>query len=209
MLVPKPIWLPCTTLCDVSGSRMRTPLLPLATMRLRSASVFPPTTLYCAPQQMFTPSPGKYCICKPMTRLPPDVSRRPSPPESLLPSRITPAPVASIVILPSSRSGSCPLVTKIVAGLPGGKTAGSNVIVLPNWAFSRQSRSEPTPESAVVVTVQVAVGARLRGRAACTPGAGSLESRMDGLEADPLADPLVAQTRARITSAGKKLLRSM
>ena len=83
-------------------------------------------------------------ICRPASQ---------SPPASL-PSRITPALLASIVRLPWRICGSS-LAMKMVTGSSGGKMAGLNVIVSPFCASSIAWRNVPGPLSAGLVTSRV------------------------------------------------------
>ena len=77
----------------------------------------------------------------------------------MLPARITPASLASIVKLPWRIRGSS-LVRKIVSGAAGGKTEGSKVMLSPDNALPMASRRLPEPLSDVLVTTKVVPGCK-------------------------------------------------
>lgn len=71
-----------------------------------------------------------------------------------VPSRMTPALLASIVKLPWMSSGR-PLVRVMAVGLLGGKTFGSNVMMSSGFASKSAWRMVPGPSSAALITIIV------------------------------------------------------
>jgi hypothetical protein len=79
---------------------------------------------------------------------------RPEPIDNPLPSRTTPAPLASILKLWVEIIGNS-LCKKIVVGVLDGKRLGSKVIRSPGWAADRACRNVPEPLSAALVMTMV------------------------------------------------------
>src|SRR3990170_979778 len=117
----------------------------------------PPMTLFLPWRATTNPVPVKWITCNPRMVFPSETISRPGIHVSLaswLPSRITPALLASMVRFPWWICGS-PLVTEMATCASGGKTLGSNVIVSPLCASCIAWRKVPGPLSAALVTSRV------------------------------------------------------
>ena len=162
-----PMTLPRTWLPVVPASHNRTPNLRLLLIRFSSmiALLAPPSSTIPSCGKLRTRNPRIVIPSAPLTTRPESVDDKP------LPSRTTPALLASIVKASVVIPGSL-LWREIVTGAVGGKTARAKVMMSPDCASRRAWRSVPGPLSPAPVTTMVCVltrgGAPLR--PARTPG---------------------------------------